>query len=237
MIGVRFLILAIATLLFAHDSPYSLKKFRPVLKISKLQAPKSAYDPLYSRGYGDFEYFSNEYFYLQDRNFMVFYMCDNHNRSELRFKNDWKVDTKTPKILEAEVKLFPLNQSREFTFLQIHADSTLKCAPTINKPLLRIVWYKRLRKKSSHLWAIVMKNTDVKNSVYEKIDLGEMPRGFFKVKIVVQNDKLKVYLNDILKLKLDVSYWDKYQNYFKAGVYLQDSGCAKVLFKTLTVKD
>ncbi|WP_457563118.1 polysaccharide lyase family 7 protein [Caminibacter pacificus] len=224
------------TLLLAHDSPYSLDKFKPVLGISKLQAPQSSYNPLYSRKYGDFADYSNRYFYLQDDKYMVFYMCGNHNRSELRFKNTWKVDTESEKTLKAEVKLFPLNEKKEFTFLQIHTDGTLKKVITINKPLLRIVWYKKLRGKKNHIWAVIRLGDDI-FSRYQKIDLGVMPKSFFDVKISVYKNVMKIFVNGVEKVNINVGYWAKYYNYFKAGVYLQDDGCAKVLFKNLTVKD
>jgi len=236
MRGIKFLIF-LSVFLFAHNSPYSLEKFRSVLDKSKLQAPKSSFDPLYSRKYGDFKGYSNKYFYLQDNKYMVFYMCGDHNRSELRFKNDWKTDTKTPKIIEARLKLFHLNAKREFTFLQIHADSTLVDKPTINKPLLRVVWYKKLRHLKDHIWAVVRLSGDVNQPYYQKIDLGKMPKGFFDVKVVVQNNMMYVYFNGEKKVALNVSYWQDYYNYFKAGVYLQDDGCGKILFEKLIVKD
>jgi len=233
--GISFLFIFI--FLFAHDSPYLLDKFKCVLNNAKLQAPLSAYNPLYSRKYGDFENYSNKYFYLQDNKYLVFYMCGFHHRSELRFKNEWSVNTDKAKILEAEVKLLPLNSQKEFTFLQIHADSTLKNKPIINKPLLRIVWYKELHNKYNHIWAVIRQSEDVNRKKYIKIDLGLMPKGFFKVKILVQNNVLIIYVNNKKKVNIDVSYWNKYLNYFKAGVYLQDDGCAKVLFKQLKIKE
>ena len=226
-----------SAILFACNTPYSLNKFKSVLKISKFQAPLSSYNSLYSAKYGEFKDFCNKYFYLQDNKYMAFFMCDKKHRSELRFKNDWKVSTKKAKILEAEVKLFPLNEKREFTFLQIHADSTLKNKPIINKPLLRIVWYKSLRGKKNHLWAVIRTCADPYTMCYSKIDLGEMPKGFFDVKIKVQNSNLKIWINNKLKVDKDVSYWNKFENYFKAGVYLQDYGCAKALFNRLKIKE
>jgi hypothetical protein len=234
---LKKLIIFFAVILLAHDAPYSLEKFKNVLDKSKLQAPKSSYNPQYSRKYGDFKNYSNKYFYLQNGRYMVFYMCGNHNRSELRFRNDWKVDSKTPKTLQARVKLFPLNSKREFTFLQIHADSTLFNVPTINKPLLRIVWYKKLRGKKNHLWAVIRLSNNEFVKRYAKIDLGKMPKGFFDVKIVVKDNNLKIYVDNKKKVDIDVSYWSDFYNYFKAGVYLQDDGCAKVLFDKLIVKD
>jgi hypothetical protein len=232
-----FIFFFLFSFLFGHDAPYSLDKFKDVLDISKLQAPNSHYNSLYSRKYGDFEYYSNKYFYLQDNDYMVFFMCGNHNRSELRFQKDWKTNTNKEKILDAELKIFPLNQTREFTFLQIHADSTLKNQPTINKPLLRIVWYKTLHRLKGHLWAVIRLDDNLLEKNYQKIDLGKAQKDFFNVKISVLNNILKVYVNQKLKVNKNVNYWDKYQNYFKVGVYLQDKGCSKVLFKKLIIKE
>jgi len=228
-------LLSVITLLYCHDSPYSLEKFVPILKITKLQAPKSKYNPLYSVKQGNFAYYENRYFYLQDNKYMTFYMCGYKNRSELREVNDWKVNSETPLVLNAKVKIFPLNAKREFTFLQIHADSTLK--NSINKPLLRIVWKKELHNLHNHIWAVIRTSANIYKQKYKKVDLGLMPKEFFNVKITVANSKLNILINNHTLIKnFDISYWDKYYNYFKAGVYLQDEGCAKVLFDKLTIK-
>ena len=230
-----WLFILFVALALAHDSPYSLKKFHPILDASKLQAPKSSYDPLYSVKYGEFAQYANKYFYLQDRKYMTFFMCGKKNRSELRMKKDWKVDTKKPIKLHARVKLFRLNAKREFTFLQIHADSTLP--NSINKPLLRIVWQKELHNLKNHLWAIIRTSPYPYEQSYEKLDLGAMPKGFFDVDILVYTNKMTIKIdNETLVQNFDVSYWRKHYNYFKAGVYLQDEGCAKALFDTLYVK-
>lgn len=230
---MRYLILFLSVILFGYDSPYSLKKFRNTLDISKLQAPSSSYNPLYSVKYGNFAYYSNKYFYLQDRRYMTFFMCGKKNRSELRFKQDWKVDTKNAITLKTSVKLFPLNEKREFTFLQIHADSTLK--NSINKPLLRIVWKKELHGKKNHLWAVVRMDNTIKGK-YAKFDLGVMPQDFFMIKIRILHSKISLWIDEKEVLNgLDVSYWDRYYNYFKAGVYLQDEGCAKALFDEIKI--
>jgi len=237
---MKKLIIFIATLLMACNTPYSLTKFRPVLNISKFQAPYSHYDPLYSTKYGKFEDFCNQYFHLQDNKYMTFFMCqDNereHRRSELRFRDDWKVSDNKSHILEANLKIFPLNQQREFTFLQIHADSTLKNSPIINKPLLRVTWQNELHNIHNHLWAVIRLGTAI-HSRYAKIDLGKKPKGFFNVKIEVKNSKMSIWINNQKKISnFDVSYWNKFYNYFKAGVYLQGVGCSKVLFNKLSVK-
>ena len=224
--------------LFAHDSPYSLEKFQNILNKTKLQAPKSSYDPLYSAKYGEFKYFQNRYFYLQDNRYMVFEMCGKKYRSELREKNDWYVTTSTPKILFAKVYLFPLNQTREFTFLQIHADSNRygKNGAIINKPLLRITWWKERHNLYDHLWAVIRLSPNRYEKKYVKIDLGKRPKDFFSVKIEVARSRMKIFINNRLKIDKDVSYWNDFLNYFKAGVYLQDKGCSKVLFDELYIQ-
>ncbi len=233
----KIIFLIFGIYLFGCNAPFSLDKFKNVLSVSKLQAPGSHYNPLYSTKYGEFKDFCNKYFYLQDNKYMAFFMCGKKHRSELRFKNEWSVADSNPHIIIARVKLFPLNEKREFTFLQIHADSNLKDKPVINKPLLRVVWYKHLRGAKNHIWAVIRACDEANVMCYEKIDLGEMPKGFFDIKVEVKNSKLKIWVNGNLKVDKDVSYWNKFLNYFKAGVYLQDEGCAKVLFDKLTIKE
>ncbi len=220
--------------LFAQNSPYSLKKFHNILNISKLQAPTSKYNSLYSVKYGNFKYYSNKFFYLQDNKYMVFYMCNKKNRSELRIKQDWKVDIKKSISLNAKVKLFSLNAKREFTFLQIHADSTLK--NSIDKPLLRIAWRKNFHNFKNHIWAIIRKSPNIHEQNYEKIDLGVTPKDFFDIRLAVKKNKLTIIINK-KKYNFNVSYWKNYYNYFKVGIYLQSKGCAKVLFDKIYIKE
>lgn len=228
----------IVSMLFAHGSPYSLEKFQDTLNKVKLQAPTSHYDPRYGTKYGEFKNVQNRYFYLQDGKYMAFEICGKKHRSELREKRDWYVTTKTPKILFAKVYLFPLNQKREFTFLQIHADSNKagRNGAIINKPLLRITWWKEQHNKYDHLWAVIRLSPDRYEKKYTKIDLGKRPKDFFTVKVEVAKSRMKVFVNDDLKVDMDVSYWNKFLNYFKAGVYLQDEGCSKVLFDEIYIE-
>ncbi|WP_024788376.1 MULTISPECIES: polysaccharide lyase family 7 protein [unclassified Lebetimonas] len=174
---MKKLILFLSVLLFAHDSPYSLDKFKPILNNAKLQAPTSKYNPLYSVKYGKFNAYENKYFYLQDNDLMVFYMCKKHNRSELRFKNNWYINDNKEKILYANLKIFPLN-SNEFTFLQIHSDNNL-C--DVNKPLLRVAFIKKRNKIKNSIWAII--RVSPYENGYKKIFLGKN-EGFMKIKIL-----------------------------------------------------
>ena len=232
------LFLLINIQILADNSPYSLNKFQNILNNSKLQAPTSKYDQKWCAKYGEFEQFENKYFYLLDNRYMTFKMCGSKNRSELREKDDWFVSTKKARTLSAKVKLFVLDSKREFTFLQIHSDSNREGIDKalINKPLLRIVWKKKYHKKSNHIWAIIRTSADPKEQNYTKIDLGEYLNNFFEVKITIQNSNLRLHVENKLKLDMSVSYWNNFWNYYKAGVYLQDEGCAKVLFEELILE-
>ena len=215
-------------------SPYSLEKFQPVLNESKLQAPLSSYNPLYSVKYGEFKDYYNKYFYLTDNKYMTFYMCDEHHRSELRFKNTWEVNSSQAKILEAKVKILPLTTEKEFTFLQIHSDTTQE---TLNEPLLRIVWINELKNLKNHIWAVVKTDTLEDGDVL-MVDLGELKNEFFDIKIKVYNSKLSILVdNKTILNNFDISFWKGIKNYFKLGVYLQSNGCAKALFDTIKVID
>jgi len=225
--------------LLAHDAPYSQEKFRGILQKSYLQAPTSSYNAHYGMKGGSFQYFQNRYFYLQDGKYMVFAMCGNRNRSELREKSAWHVSTLTAKTLFAKIYLFPLDQNKEFTFLQIHPDpkKVSQYATTINKPLLRIVWRKKYRGKYDHLWAIIRLSTDTNDHNYLKVDLGKRANNFFTIKIEVIKSRMKIFVNNLLKVYRDIHYWSGSLNYFKVGVYLQGDGCSKVLFDTLKLYD
>jgi len=214
--------------------PYSLIKYQNVLNNAKLQAPLSSYNPEYSVKYGKFATYYNKFFYLTNNKYMTFYMCDKHHRSELRFKNEWQVETNTSKILNVKVKILPSNNVDEFTFLQIHTDSNKE---ELDKPLLRIAWIKNRKNITNHIWAVIMTNTSSIKSTYKYIDLGKLLKIFFNIKIEVINSKLSVWFNKTKKVNnFNISYWNGIKNYFKLGVYLQSNGCAKALFDIIEMK-
>ncbi|SNR68715.1 Alginate lyase [Desulfurobacterium atlanticum] len=169
----------------------------------------------------------NQYFYKQKQSY-VFFMCGFHKRTEVRFLDEWKVSTKKTKILEADVRLFPLDSEKEFTFMQIHVDGR---KDRINKPLLRLVWMKDYGGVKDHIWAVIL--DDSCGKTYEKINIARRPDGFFKIKIEVLKNKIKIWFNGKLEIVKDVSYFEKYENYFKLGVYLQQKNCAKVVFRNI----
>ena len=221
------------SLIFGYEAPYKLEKFQTVLDHSKLQAPLSSFDPKWSIPYGKFQNRANRYFYLEDNQYMAFFMCGKKHRSELREQNIWQVETKKKHILYAEVKILPLDNKKEFTFIQIHSDPSVNSTILLNKPLLRIVWRKNYHNIKNHLWAIICTNTDQKHFTYTKIDLGERGSNFSSFRITVMNSQLIIIRDNQKKVTFDISYWNGIWNYFKAGTYLQSNGCAKVLFKKL----
>ena len=195
-------------------NPYD--RFETILNISKLQCPTSHFNKSCSRHYGDFEGFSNRYFYYKNCDLM-FYMCGNHHRSELRFKDEFYMNDNKTHILKVLVK--PIPKTDEFTFLQIHGIYT-----GLNKPLLRVAVYKDKIKLFVY---------DGKN--YIKKDLGKYDGGFINFKIVAGKGKLIIYKNNRLVFKAFVNYPDKC--YYKLGVYLQRDGCARAEFKEIMLKE
>ena len=197
-----------------ETSVNSYEKFKPVLDKAMLQCPTSHFNKNCSRHYGDFEGFSNKYFYYQNDDLM-FYMCGNHNRSELRFRNEFYFNDKKEKILEAEVKLD--SNTDEFTFLQIHGLYT-----GLDKPVLRVALYKGKIK----LFVFNGKK-------YIKKDLGKYKGGFLKFKIIAGNGYLIIYENNKLVFKTHINYPDKC--YYKLGAYLQRPGCGNSEFNYIKI--
>ncbi len=218
-------------------TPYSSVKFISTLLASKLQAPTSSLDRFFGTYYAEFEDVANRYFYLDENESINFTMCQDEDmgrRSELRFQELWKVSTTVEKTLEGRVKLLPLNQSREFTFMQIHSDGTLTYEPVINSPLIRLVWKKDYRDIQNHLWAVIKLDTIDGAKNYLKVDFGETPKDFFNVKISILNNRLNVWIDEDKKIDdFDVEYWADYSSYYKLGVYLQDIGCSHSIYSQI----
>jgi hypothetical protein len=206
----------------ACESPLKLEKFQFLVNEAKLQAPTSG------NSYKLTGNFCNEYFYLSDGKYMTFEVSEEkneHKRSELRFLKEWNVDTENKKFIEERIKLEEFNKE-EFTFLQIHDGI---------KPLIRIVWYKDFKGMQHHLWAFVRLNEfDGNKREVRVFDLGLCPEDFFNVKLSVENAILSVYINGYEKFEYDVSYW-KNKSYFKTGVYLQNTGRAKIYIDKIKI--
>ena len=204
-------------------APYNLPKFRSVLDKSKLQYPESNTDIKY----GEFKGVHRDYFYLSEEGFMTFETVrGQHNdiiRVELRQGPDeWKTSSSSLKRMVAELKLFYPEIIREYSWLQVHDSAASE--PHINKPLIRLLWRKERKGKNDHIWAVIRTNNQAwGGSSALWVDLGKRPNGFFKAEIAIQNNLLTVNIEADVKLSKDVSYWQEFSNYFKAGIYLSGS--------------
>ena len=227
-----FLVLS-APALASDPVPYDLEKFRPVLDASKLQAPTSS-PALIPQG--GFPGQSNQYFFLDPTGqYMTFKVSGDGNRSELRQETgtDWQTSTTDRLSLDARVRLAaPGNQTPDqYTFMQIH-----DTGDGLNKPLIRLTWQRDRGSMEDHLWAVIRTPGDFgqpisnSNLATLSLGLGARPTGFFDASIVVQDSRMRVLIDGQAKVDMDVSYWDGLDNYFKAGVYLQDPGEAAVEF-------
>ena len=189
-------------------------KFQPILDKAMFQCPTSTFDANCSRNYGDFQGFSSKYFYYKKCD-LVFHMCGEHNRSELRFQDEFYVSDEVNKTLEAIVK--PMPSTDELTFLQLHGEHK-----GINKPVLRAIIYK------GKLKLFVFNGTD-----YIKKDLGKYSPHFMKFKIIAGYGKLYVYKDNKLEINAKINYPDKC--YYKLGAYLQRPGCGNSEFNYIKI--
>lgn len=224
-ITFAFLLVAISPPVFAEGAPFNKSKYRPVLEDSKLQAPTSSPAAVKQ---GDFPGFWDWYFRLDSTGqYMTFEMDGASNRSELRQMNEWYTSTTTWRKMIGEVKVFyPTTPSlNEFTFMQAHDSEDF------NKPLIRLAWIRNRYGSEDHLWAIIRLSNE--NNSFQYVNLGSRPNNFFKCEIKIKNNKLYVRINNETKISLDVSYWESLSSYYKAGVYIQTEGIAKVQFRKL----
>ena len=209
----------------AASVPYDLGKFQAVLNEAKLQAPQSQkfISP------GKFAGRSEPFFFLSKGGHLTFKMKGQSHRSELRQTQEWKTSTSKPVRMIGSVRLAqPTDRAMDqFTFMQIH-DSEKE----LNKPLLRLAWIKTRKGTNDHLWSIVRNGTQRK-STYTYVDLGPRPDDFFGSEVTVADNRLRVHLNGEPMVNVDVSYWQDWSSYFKAGVYNQSEGMATVEFNSL----
>ncbi|WOO41703.1 DUF7594 domain-containing protein [Rubellicoccus peritrichatus] len=204
--------------------PYDVSTFQSVLDTSKLQAPESSPAAV---NYGAFDGFADSFFKLTSGQYMQFAMSGYAQRCELRQQNEWVAETSTTRSMVGELKIPSLSSPLEqFTFMQVHSSSST------NGPLLRLNWRDERSGLTDHIWATLRTNFIPKTATV--IDLGPRPAGFFKAEIRVQDSKLTVLIDDVVKINnYDISYWDGFSNYFKAGAYINSEGSASVEFKSL----
>lgn len=183
-------------------APPEIVKLKSVLRKCKSQAPIAS-----SETKDLTRKFSNEYFFPKDGG-MVFKVARNKKRSELRQFNEWRTNTEK-RIRMVGVVNFPTEFSlsmQRYTFMQIHGHFA---------PLIRIAAIDRRKGKNSYLWAVIRSglwHTDVRS-----YPLVQRPQGHFKCESNVKMKQMLVLVNDTVVADIDVSSWENYRNYFKAG--------------------
>ena len=132
-----------------------------------------------------------------------------------------------------QIKLYDVETDtlNEYTWMQVHDSGSF------NKPLVRLVWKRNREGVLNHLWAVIRHSSTIKEcnpQICTWEDLGERSSGTFKAEIRIENNIMKVKIDDFTELETDVSAWQDLSMYFKAGVYLNNGqGEAKVHFHKL----
>lgn len=188
----------------AARTPGDLCEFRDALRLCKLQAPTST-DAEQDPG----ARFCSEYFELRDDEYMRFVAHAPKLRSELRQFDEFFVSTPSARWMIGTVRLpTPCSEdSQEYTFAQIHGGV---------KPLLRLAVIASRAGASDSVWAIV--RTGLGPSDVEKTLMVPRPTdGHLEYEICVKASVLRIFVNGKLYVDKDISYWEQYSNYFKAG--------------------
>ncbi|MEO9474785.1 MAG: polysaccharide lyase family 7 protein [Cyclobacteriaceae bacterium] len=205
-----------------YNAPYEIPKFQNFIGGSKLQAPTSTTIASQSElinGYTD------EYFYVVEKDKVALNQSGTSMRTELRHLENWVV-ADANRSLHASIDVVE-QTCEQVTVLQIHDDANAGSGP--NKPLLRI--YKHQTKSpENHLWAAV--KTDVEGTDTKHIDLGVDPGGYFDCDVKIEDERMLIEIDGVLKSDEDISFWT-FPSYWKAGVYLQDEGEATAYFDEL----
>ena len=181
----------------------------------------------------DLESYSSKYFCLNENKEMVFQLDASEKgttkntvfvRSELRHLKNWQINEnhKMSATLQVVSNLDP----DKITVLKIHGfTSAGEYAPT----LLRIA------KNNNRLIAFLNVSSKPKD-IRSYVLVEGLEENFFYCEIIIKNSILTVKINDVEKLRRDVSYW-MYSSYFKAGCYPQShNGTVKVIFRKLEVE-
>eukprot|EP00170_Pyropia_yezoensis_P002654 contig_11106_g2658 len=196
----------------ARRPPWDIARFRPALRVAKLQAP----DSVQRKDVRSFPNFQADHFYSENRD-MVFVMGGDSQRSELRFLDEWSVRTSSTRRMVGVLTLpTPLRGMKHFTWMQVHGGSKGK------KPLLRLSWHDKREQggkdlRNTMLATVRLNNKSGDAGRFKKIVLGTRPSGRFVADVRVERSRLTVRLNGRKLVDEDVGYWTYSTNYFKAG--------------------
>lgn len=215
---------------FAYTAPSTLSKFHPVLSRAKLQAPDSSTAAANLFGY------SSSYFHLQDGTYMQFQMKGSSKRSELRERTTsgdeaaWSVES--DRLLYAEIALpQPVSAMNEITFLQVHCGAA---------PALRVSWRKSYSQSGTTYSDCIISNLrdGLGGDDVNKKFLAQRSAATTTYQIRVRDSKVTISIGGQTVLsEASLSFWDNYDCYFKAGVYINnpssESEYARTKFREL----
>lgn len=232
MISKRYIIASLSALLalpavVSALAPSTESKFLNALAASKLQYPNSssATDTAALLAGHDEAWFT-----LTDTDKMTFTHGINGERSELRNLHNWNVNT-TVQTAHANVAVIT-QAGDQVTIMQILDDSNTGTGTGPGKPLLRV--YRN--GSDGNAYAIIKADASGATNL-PLVNLGAMATGtYYDCDVTVNNGSLTVNFGNAATPQvnaIDVSYWN-FPSYWKAGLYLQDTGSAVVRFNELT---
>lgn len=210
-----------------YDAPSDIPRFQPFLAECKLQGPTSS--TLRDKEALNDGYTHPDWFYVVDGDKILFNQSGDSQRTELRNETNWDLNDAN-RSLHGRIDIVE-QTCDQVTVMQIHDDANAGSGP--NKPLLRI--YKHNAKEpTNHIWAAIKTNEGGISTMH--VDLGEDPGGYFNCDIRLVDGNMIIDYEGEEKVNMDVSYWT-WPSYWKAGVYLQDSGEATAHFDDLFEED
>jgi hypothetical protein len=210
-----------------YEAPSDIPRFQPFLSECKLQGPTSS--TLRDKEALNDGYVNPNWFYVVDGDKILFNQSGDSRRTELRNETNWNLNDAN-RSLHGRIDIVE-QTCDQVTVMQIHDDAN--AGPGPNKPLLRI--YKHNAKSpSNHIWAAIKTDDGGSNTMH--VDLGEDPGGYFNCDIRLVDGNMIIDYEGEEKVNMDVSYWT-WPSYWKAGVYLQDSGEATAHFDDLFEED
>ncbi|SFV62439.1 Alginate lyase precursor [hydrothermal vent metagenome] len=212
---------------------YIPEKFVHLFENSKLQYPNGEVAIPYN-GFTEDTFRDN--FYINVEGDLVMSLNKTkeygHNvlRNELREGPvEWGTNDPLGATLKGKVRLFYSETISNYTWVQIHA------AKPFSWPLLRLTTIHHKDDLYDHIWLVYMVGGEV-DSERRWIDMGKRPKETFDFEVSVYRNRMVVTINGVEKFNKDVSYWEPYQNYYKAGIYFtkkDEIGTGMVIFTEL----
>jgi len=219
--------------------PADINKFKDVLSNSKYQYPDNSTQVQYNQ----FDAYKTKNFYADKNNDFYFVLNKEKNSTKVRDElregpesREWSTSDSDGNFWVATLKCFkPKLGISTYTWMQIHGT-----IDTFDYPLVRLLWVRSRNGIYDHFWSIVIISNPFDAKIYEWTDLGKRPNNFFDAAVYIQNNIMKIKINNKVIKSYDVTYWESVANYFKAGIYLnifQDGGEGTVAFRELQFLD